>query len=63
MATTTKTAPARRFEFVGGGSDKFWEISIQGKDVTVRFGRNGTNGQSSVKSFADRRPPISTPTR
>ena len=47
------TASKRRFEFVVGVSDKFWEISVTGKDVTVRFGRNGTNGQSNVKSFAD----------
>lgn len=43
----------RRFEFVGGGSDKFWELSIDGNDVLVRFGRNGTNGQASTKTFAD----------
>jgi DNA ligase-1 len=49
----TKTVSKRRFEFVGGGSDKFWEISVSGKDVTVRFGRNGTNGQSSVKTLSD----------
>jgi predicted DNA-binding WGR domain protein len=48
----TKTVTKRRFEFVGSGSDKFWEISVSGKDVTVQFGRNGTTGQSSVKSFA-----------
>ena len=49
----TKTATKRRFEFVGSGSDKFWEISVSGKDVTVRVGRNGTNGKSSVKTLAD----------
>lgn len=52
MATT---ANKRRSEFVGSGSDKFREISVTGTDVTVRFGRNGTHGQSSVKSFADTR--------
>ena len=50
MATTSTK---RRFEFVAGSSDKFWEIEIKGKEVLVRFGRNGTNGQSSTKSFAD----------
>ena len=49
MPSTTK----RRFEFVGGTSDKFWELSVQGKEVLVRFGRNGTTGQASTKSFAD----------
>lgn len=45
--------PKRRFEFVQGSSDKFWEIDIDGSSVTVRFGRNGTSGQASVKRFAD----------
>ena len=43
----------RRFEFVSGSSDKFWELSVGGKEVVVRFGRNGTDGQSSTKTFAD----------
>jgi DNA ligase-1 len=43
----------RRFEFVGGGSDKFWEISVTGSQVSVRFGRNGTGGQAETKTFAD----------
>ena len=41
----------RRFEFVGGGSAKFWEISSHGPEVTVRFGRLGTNGQSQTKDL------------
>ncbi|HXI72491.1 MAG TPA: WGR domain-containing protein [Verrucomicrobiae bacterium] len=43
----------RRFEFVGGASQKFWEISVTGNSFTVRFGRIGTAGQSQTKSFAD----------
>ena len=50
MATVSKTL-ARHFEFVGGSSSKFWEIQVQGKDVTVRFGRIGTQGQTQIKSF------------
>ena len=46
--TTTK-----RFEFVGGGSDKFWEITTRGTEVSVRFGRNGTQGQRTTKTFPD----------
>jgi predicted DNA-binding WGR domain protein len=42
-----------RFEFVGGSSKKFWEISIAGNSFTVRFGRSGTAGQSQTKTFAD----------
>lgn len=43
---------ARRFEFVGGGSSKFWELTLAGDSLTTRFGRIGTEGQSSTKSFA-----------
>ena len=43
----------RMFEFVAGGSNKFWHLEVKGTDVTVHFGRNGTRGQSTVKSFPD----------
>ena len=43
----------RRFEFVGGSSDKFWEVQIAGNEVVVRFGRNGTDGQTIVKTLPD----------
>ena len=43
----------RNFEFVGGNSCKFWEVTVTGSDVTVRYGRIGTDGQSKTKSFAD----------
>lgn len=43
----------RRFEYLDGKSDKFWEISVAGTEVTVRFGRRGTTGQSQKKKFAD----------
>lgn len=43
----------RHFELVEGGSAKFWEVSIAGCDVTVRFGRIGTQGQTQVKSLTD----------
>ena len=43
----------RRFVCLQGSSDKFWEIEVQGSSVTVRFGRNGTHGQSSVKHFTE----------
>jgi predicted DNA-binding WGR domain protein len=43
----------RRFEFSGGNSNKFWEVSMRGTDVLVRFGRIGTAGQAQVKSFPD----------
>jgi DNA ligase-1 len=43
----------RYFEFVGGNSSKFWEVSQSGKDMTTRWGRIGTDGQSKTKTFAD----------
>ncbi|HYO64467.1 MAG TPA: DUF4132 domain-containing protein [Archangium sp.] len=43
----------RRFEFVEGSSQKFWEIELQGTEFTVRWGRIGTNGQTQQKSFAN----------
>jgi predicted DNA-binding WGR domain protein len=43
----------RYFEFVGGNSSKFWEVSTSGNEVTVRFGRIGTGGQTQTKTLAD----------
>lgn len=44
---------ARRFEFVGDMSFKFWEVAVRDNEVTVRFGRIGSDGQRQVKAFAD----------
>ena len=43
----------RYLEFVGGSSAKFWELTVNGSDVTVRFGRIGTAGQTQTKSCDD----------
>jgi predicted DNA-binding WGR domain protein len=43
----------RRFEFLGGNSSKFWEVSVSAKDVTVCFGRIGTAGQKQSKSLVN----------
>jgi DNA ligase-1 len=48
----TSTA-SRYFEFVEGKSAKFWEITVAGTDVTVRYGRIGASGQTKTKTFAD----------
>jgi len=45
-------APMRRFELVEGSSSKFWEVSLEGTTVTVRFGRIGTEGQAKSKVLA-----------
>ncbi|RKR86860.1 putative DNA-binding WGR domain protein [Micromonospora pisi] len=44
-------AAVRSFELVAGTSAKFWEISLDGVEVTVRYGRLGTVGQTQHKSF------------
>jgi predicted DNA-binding WGR domain protein len=43
----------RCFEWIAGRSAKFWEIGTAGREVTVRFGRIGTRGQTQVKGFPD----------
>lgn len=46
----------RRFQFQQGTSHKFWQISLADTELTVRFGRIGSQGQTTLKSFdsADR---------
>jgi predicted DNA-binding WGR domain protein len=51
-ASAAKEWP-RSFEFIEGGSRKFWEISVSGARHTVRFGRIGSAGQSKTKDFPD----------
>lgn len=53
-AARTTTTPAarpglRRFELVEGTSSKFWEISREGVVVRVRYGRIGSQGQTTLK--------------
>lgn len=50
---TILSSGPRRFEFKEGNSAKFWEISSRSGEVTVRFGRIGTIGQSQTKLFVD----------
>lgn len=45
--------PTRRFEYVEGTSAKFWAITNNNREVTVRYGRIGSNGQTQTKSFTD----------
>lgn len=47
------TATARRFEYREGSSAKFWEITVEGVDVRVRFGRIGAAGQAQTKTLSD----------
>ncbi|HEY2926865.1 DUF4132 domain-containing protein [Piscinibacter sp.] len=41
----------RRFELIEGTSSKFWEVELAECDLTVRFGRIGTSGQTKTKTF------------
>lgn len=43
----------RRFVYVGGSSSKFWEVAVAGLNVSVRYGRIGTEGQGTTKVFPD----------
>jgi DNA ligase-1 len=52
-AAKASKGAARHFELVEGKSSKFWEIQVDGCQVTVRFGRIGTTGQTQVKDFDD----------
>ncbi len=58
-APAAKAAPAKKgggarlFEFVEGSSSKFWEITKDGSDVKTRYGKIGTDGQTTLKSFDD----------
>ncbi|ROZ74313.1 DUF4132 domain-containing protein [Ramlibacter sp. WS9] len=42
-----------RYELVEGASSKFWEVEVSGMNLTVRFGRIGTAGQTKTKTFGD----------
>ncbi len=50
-APVTPTPP-RRFTMTGGGSNKFWEIRVEGASTTVRHGRVGQAGREQTKSHA-----------
>lgn len=41
----------REFEYADGKSFKFWKIEVQGTDVVTQYGRIGTTGQGTRKSF------------
>lgn len=49
---TPSSKGARRFELVEGTSSKFWEIELGSRKVLTRYGRIGSAGQTTEKSFA-----------
>lgn len=40
-----------RYEFKDEHEHKFWEASIEGKIVTIRFGKAGTAGHRASREF------------
>jgi uncharacterized protein (TIGR02996 family) len=43
----------RTFTYSDAKSHKFWNIELQGKTLTVTYGRIGSAGQTKTKTFAD----------
>ncbi|MCL2716250.1 MAG: DUF4132 domain-containing protein [Alphaproteobacteria bacterium] len=41
-----------RYELIEGSAAKFWEVSVEGVTLTVRYGRIGTKGQTKDKDYA-----------
>jgi DNA ligase-1 len=52
-ATLPSAVGKRYFECVEGNSSKFWEVSVSGAELTTRWGKLGTSGQTKTKTFAD----------
>jgi predicted DNA-binding WGR domain protein len=46
-----KITGTKRFEYKDEKSNKFWEITVNGCEHIVRFGKVGTDGQKKAKSF------------
>lgn len=45
---------AREVQYVGGGSDKFYRVYVDGTAVSAQYGRNGTEGTfTPPKEYAD----------
>src|SRR5258706_15445507 len=40
-----------RYEFSEGTSNKFWEINLSGKSFTTTYGKIGTSGQTTIKTY------------
>ncbi len=43
--------PKRLFECTEDGASKFWEVWLEGCDLTTRWGKIGTTGQEKTKPF------------
>jgi predicted DNA-binding WGR domain protein len=49
--TPSEPSVPRHFTCSEEGSSKFWEVVVDGNQLTIRFGRIGTNGQTQTKTF------------
>ncbi|PCC73517.1 WGR domain-containing protein [Nannocystis exedens] len=52
MGATNHMTEKRRFELVEGSASKFWGITVEGKSMSVCYGRIGTAGSAKDKAFA-----------
>ena len=50
----TESSARRYFEFTEGTSKKFWEVFHEGSEMTTRYGKIGTDGRSTTKSYSTR---------
>ncbi len=48
---SSKSGKGRYFEFVEGSSSKFWEITVEGTTFYTRYGKIGTDGQTTQKDY------------
>lgn len=51
MTFALASRPMPRYELSEGTSNKFWQIDLNGSSFTTTFGRIGSAGQSSTKSY------------
>ena len=40
-----------RYEFTEGSSNKFWDITLDGKSFSTTYGKIGAKGQTTIKSY------------
>ena len=52
ISTIKNCIMKRVFVFQDFKSQKFWSIDVVGTDVTVNYGKLGTDGQTQVKNYA-----------
>ena len=50
---SVRAVQTRYFQYSDDKSNKFWEVTVDGNDVTVRYGRIGADGRKQVKSFSN----------